>query len=80
MSFFSSLGRLISFVLAEFFFAKTSEVSIFVVRSCLCRFDFGFFSRCPTLLDCVSLKIQGEEVFAPLDLFTVNECMSTHVC
>jgi hypothetical protein len=50
------------------------------VRSCLCRFDFGFFSRCPTLLDCVSLKIQGEEVFAPLDLFTVNECMSTHVC
>jgi len=50
------------------------------VRSRLCRFAFGIFSRCPTLLDCVSLKIQGKEVFAPLDLFTVNECMSTHVC
>ncbi len=57
----------VSLVLALFFVANISEMNICVERSCLCL----FFALIVVFSCCLTLKIQGEEIFVGLDLFGV---------
>jgi hypothetical protein len=67
LSFFGFLGDLIALVLALFFVANISKMNICVERSCLCL----FFALIVAFSRCLTLKIQGEEIFVGLDLFGV---------
>ncbi len=67
LSFFGFLGHLLSLVLALFLVANIFEMNICIKRSCLCR----FFALIVVFSCCLTLKIQGEEIFVGLDLFGV---------
>jgi hypothetical protein len=61
------LGHLIALVLALFFVANISEMNICVEGSCPCL----FFALIVAFSCCLTLKIQGEQIFVGLDLFGV---------